>query len=180
MRTALFVAVLFALAVPAAARADFPLRLRLVGASEDVAPRAHLVPPLELGGLALDPGSGGSTGGSNNPVLALVLGIFPGFGLGHYVAGAAWQNWALIDVLILVAAIVISAVDAGILVPLAWVAIVVERVIEGLDAYHKAGGGKIASRAPGIDDALRPRATGARLPADSAPERPREIVLARF
>jgi hypothetical protein len=165
---------------PGAARADASLRLGVFADPGGSAPPAHLVPALSLGGGAPDLGSGGSTGGGNNPVLALVLGIFPGFGLGHYVAGAAWQTWALIDVLILVAAIVITSVDAGILVPLAWVAIVVERVIEGLDAYHEAGGGKVAARAPGIDDAVRLRATDRGAPAEAGPGRAPELVLARF
>jgi hypothetical protein len=116
-------------------------------------------------------------------VLALVLGIFPGFGLGHYIAGAAWQTWTVIDVLLLVGLIVVSAVDSGPLYALAWIATVVERVIEGLDAYHKAGGGRIAARGSPRERAV---ALGPTVPvrdktADAAAAaRPREVVLARF
>jgi hypothetical protein len=171
---------LFTLGAPLAARADVTLRHPVFSDGAGAAPRAHLVPSLALGGLALDPGSGAGSG--TEPVLALVLGIFPGFGLGHYVAGAAWQSWAIIDVLILVAAIVVTAADLGVLEALAWIAIVVERVIEGLDAYHKAGGGRIAARTTRREPVVAsgppvPVRDGAR---DDAPGRPPELVLARF
>ncbi len=178
VRNALLVAVLFAVACPVAARADVTLQ-HPVFTDAAPAPRAHLVPPLRLAPLAADTGSG--AGGGTEPALALVLGIFPGFGLGHYVAGAAWQNWALIDGLLLIAAIVVTAADLGVLVPLAWIATVVERVIEGLDAYHHAGGGKIAARVSPRDLAV---AVGSSPPVREAgepgPSRPPEVVLARF
>ncbi len=178
MRNALLVAVLFAVACPVAARADLTLR-HPVFSDAGAAPRANLVPPLRLGALALDTGSGAGSG--TEPALALVLGIFPGFGLGHYVAGAAWQNWALIDGLLLVAAIVVTVADLGVLVPLAWIATVVERVIEGLDAYHHAGGGKIAARAfpRELPVAVAPPGP-ARDTRDPSLSRPPEVVLARF
>ena len=178
VRKAIIVAALFTLAGPAEARA-LELSLARFDSAARTEPRAHLVPPLQLGEPALD---GAGAGGGNEPVLALVLGIFPGFGLGHYVAGAAWQSWALIDVVILIAAVVVSAADLGVLEALAWIAVVVERVIEGLDAYHKAGGGKIAARPSRRDIAV---AAGPAEPVrdaarDPGPARPPELVLARF
>ncbi len=170
------VPILALLAAPAVARAQ---SLRLSSLSgERAAPGAHLVPPLELGALAVDTGSG--AGGGTEPVLALILGIFPGFGLGHYVAGAAWQSWAIIDVILLVAAIVVTAADLGVLEALAWIATVVERVVEGLDAYHRAGGGRLAARASSGERiaAIGPPAPAV-APSDAAP-RPPEVVLARF
>jgi hypothetical protein len=166
-------------AAPAVGRADPSLRLRAFSGERAAGPGGHLVPPLQLGSLALDEGSGAA--GGTEPVLALVLGIFPGFGLGHYVAGAAWQSWTLIDAILLVGLIVVTAADLGVLEVLAWIATVVERVIEGLDAYHKAGGGRIAARASsrerlaaaGPPDPVRGRVR------DAGP-RPPEVVLARF
>ncbi|HEX9049904.1 MAG TPA: hypothetical protein VF841_05160 [Anaeromyxobacter sp.] len=168
------------LAAPATARADLSLRLAAFSGERAAAPAAHLVPPLALGSLALDAGSG--AGGGAQPVLALVLGIFPGFGLGHYVAGAAWQSWALIDVLLLVAAVAVTAADLGVLEALAWIATVVERVVEGLDAYHSAGGGRIAARAPpaGALAAPGPPEPSRDGATDAGLARPPEVVLARF
>jgi hypothetical protein len=179
VRNALLLAVLFAVASPVAARADLALQHPVLSGAG--APRAHLVPPLQLGAVALDTGAG--AGGGTEPVLALILGIFPGFGLGHYVAGAAWQNWALIDGLLLIAAIVVTAADLGVLEALAWIATVVERVVEGLDAYHRAGGGRIAARTAPSRERLA--ALGTPEPVhdgatDAGPARPPEVVLARF
>ncbi len=180
MRNALLFAVLFAAVAPAAARADLTLQHPVFADAGGTAPPGHLVPPLQLGALAIDTGSG--AGGGNEPVLALILGIFPGFGLGHYIANAPWQNWAIIDGLLLVAAIVVTAADLGVLVALAWIATVVERVIEGLDAYHHAGGGKIAARAsPGeLAVAVGPPAPLRGAADEPGPSRPPQVVLARF
>jgi hypothetical protein len=183
VRTAIVLAALFTLAAPAEARAALELRLARFDAGERTEPRARLeVPRLALGLESPRVDDGAGAGGGNDPVLSLVLGIFPGFGLGHYVAGAAWQTWAVIDVLLLIAAVVVSAADLGVLEALAWIAVVVERVIEGLDAYKKAGGGKIATRASRRELAVasgppEPVRDGAR---DSGPGRPPELVLARF
>ncbi len=189
MRSLLLVPLLALLAAPTGARAELTLRMSVfsdgAGSSGDAsaaprsADRAHLVAPLRLGDLA-DAGSGAGTG--NEPVLALILGIFPGFGLGHYVAGAAWQTWTVIDVLLLVGLIVVGAVDSGPLWALAWIATVVERVIEGLDAYHKAGGGRIAARMTRREVVV---ASGPPVPApaaalDAGLGRTAEVVLARF
>ncbi len=190
MRSLALLPLLALLAAPTGARADPMLRLAVfsddggaAAAAPRAAARAHLVPPLRLDdgrALAVDTGSG--AGGGNEPVLALILGIFPGFGLGHYIAGAAWQTWTVIDVLLLVGLIVVSAVDSGPLYALAWIATVVERVIEGLDAYHKAGGGRIASREARREVVV---AAGPPLPVrgpalDAGLDRPAEMVVARF
>lgn len=182
MKPAIALAALFALVAPLSARAEVTLRHPVFADDGGAAaPRAHLVPRLQLGALSLDPGAGAGSGGTE-PVLALVLGIFPGFGLGHYVAGAPWQKWALIDVIILIAAVVVTAADLGVLEALAWIAVVVERVIEGLDAYKKAGGGKVAARATRGDVvvALGPPEHVRDVARDAGPARPPELVLARF
>ena len=179
MRTLLLLPLLVLCAAPVAARADLTLGSALAADDGGPASRAHLVPPLRLGALTLDEGSG--AGGGTEPVLALVLGIFPGFGLGHYVAGAPWQKWALIDLVVLIAAIVVTAADLGVLEVLAWVALVVEHVIEGIDAYGKAGG-KMGARSSRRSTAV---AAGPPAPVrDTSPDagltRPPEVVLARF
>jgi hypothetical protein len=180
MRTLLLLPLLALLAAPAAARADLTLHSTLSADGAAQAPPAHLVPPLQVGALTLDPGSGAG-GGGTEPVLALVLGIFPGFGLGHYVAGAPWQKWALIDTIVLIAAIVVTAADLGVLEILAWIALVVEHVIEGIDAYGKAGG-KVGARASPRTTAvaLGPPAPVRGASPDLGLARPPEVVLARF
>ena len=48
-----------------------------------------------------------------------------------------------------VAAVIVYPLQRAVQLPgeaLAWIATVVERVVEGLDAYHAAGGGRIAAR----------------------------------
>jgi len=145
MRAVIVAAAVIAFASPLRARADHGLTLtRLDGAP--ASPALHVeVSRLQLGSqpLLLDDGSG--AGGGADPVLALVLGIIPGFGLGHYVAGSSqWTRWLIIDVLLLAGAIVLTAADIGALTALVWLAVVVERVIEGIDAYRAAGGKSVA------------------------------------
>lgn len=181
MRNAIFVAILFAVACPLAARADLTLRHPVfTDGVAGAAAGAHLVPPLRLGDVALDTGSG--AGGGTEPVLALVLGIFPGFGLGHYVAGAPWEKWAVIDTLLLVGLVVAIAADLGVFEALAWIATIVERVIEGLDAFKRAGG-RIGAATRRSDTRLAAAPPGAvRAAAGHLPDaaRPPEVVLARF
>ena len=66
--------------------------------------------------LALEGGvpGGGAGAGRVDPVVPLVLGIFPGFGLGHYVAGSPrWTTWLIVDAALLAALIVVSAAVIG-------------------------------------------------------------------
>jgi hypothetical protein len=112
------------------------------------------VPTLRLDAaapsLALEGGvpGGGAGAGGVDPVVPLVLGIFPGFGLGHYVAGSPrWTTWLIVDAALLGALIVVSAADADPLDTLAWVATIVERVFEGIEAY-RAAGGRMATAGP--------------------------------
>ncbi len=146
MRLAL-VPLALALAAPGAARADLALRLaRLGDAPAARAPSAHLdLPPLDAGGpglLRVDDGAGARGGANAEPALALILGIIPGFGLGHLIANSPrWTTWLIVDVALLAVWIVGSSLDVGDpLNALFFVALVVERVFEGVDAYRAAGG----------------------------------------
>jgi hypothetical protein len=84
----------------------------------------------------------GARGGTAEPALALILGIIPGFGLGHLVANSPrWTTWLIVDIALLAVWIVGSSLDVGDpLGALFLVAVVVERVFEGIDAFKSAGG----------------------------------------
>jgi hypothetical protein len=79
-------------------------------------------------------------------VLALVLGIIPGFGIGHLVAGSSrWVTWLVVD-------IVIAFVAWGPFwywparpgfFPFLNLLVLVERIFEGISAYEAAGGGRV-------------------------------------
>ncbi len=131
---------------PAGARAELTLRLAVLGDGPSRrAPAAQLdVPELSVGGLAAlraDDGAG-ARGTTAEPALALVLGIIPGFGIGHLVANSPrWTTWLVADLLIVAVWVVGSALDAGsTLGTLFLVAVIVERVFEGIDAFRAAGG----------------------------------------
>jgi hypothetical protein len=153
---ALAAALLVALAAaPAAARAAPGPRLATLEDTRPAGPSARLdVPPLALGSsgapLRLD-GAGARAAGDATPALSLILGIIPGFGLGHLVAGSPrWTTWLIVDVILLAVWVIGSEVDAlndDPLDTLFFVAVVVERVFQGIDAFQAAGG-RIASRAP--------------------------------
>lgn len=149
MRRLAMAAAACALLAPALARADLRLSLNVVRCAdaERAAHAALDVPPLHLdAALARDAGGGeGYRRGRVEPVVSLVLGIIPGFGLGHYLAGAPFQTWLVVDVALLAAVIVASVLDGGVLVALVWGATFVERVFEGIDAY-RAAGGRLSSR----------------------------------
>jgi hypothetical protein len=137
-----------ALALPFAARAETGLALHAF--DRRAGPSAALdVPPLALRdvpGLALARDEGGGAGARRgrgagvDPAIALVLGIIPGFGIGHLVAGSdRWPIWLIADVVIAVVFWGPWGGDGfgrgglGLLV-------LVERVFEGLDAYGEARG----------------------------------------
>jgi hypothetical protein len=160
------------LAAPLAAGAEARLAL-VVFERADAGPTAALeVPALALRGvpdlgLARDEGGGaGAKGGSRvDPAIALILGIIPGFGIGHVLAGSdRWPIWLVADVVI---AIVFwgpwgdGGFGLGLLV-------LVERIFEGLDAYGEARGRSVfATRAqsppPGLAalPGAEPRLAGA-------------------
>ncbi len=152
-------------AAPVAARADFALALGLdlahspsagMFAAGDVVPSAHLVPQLAvdrgLSAFALGAQRGSLTEGmrpGERQVLAFVLGVIPGFGLGHIIAGSAdWPIWLIVDVVLFVfvgfgfwwgSPWWHGAEGVGVLLFL------VERFFEGYFAYRAAGGRPVAS-----------------------------------
>ncbi|HEY6104609.1 MAG TPA: hypothetical protein VIV59_01410 [Anaeromyxobacteraceae bacterium] len=152
------------LAAPARAAEEIPsLRLSLAGPSAGTQPpQPGLVEPLTL-----DPSLMGSgDGGRPEPVLALVLGIIPGFGLGHFYAGARSQatTWLIIDLALLGGSIVIWALAGSPADALVWIAWVVERGFEGYFAFKAAGGSTHAAApapAAGVLASLDPRAAPA-------------------
>ncbi len=149
MRTTLLALALAAFALPAAARAD--LTLRLDGFDRAATPAQHLeVPALSVGGLpsvALDEGGGARARAQRiDPALALILGIIPGFGIGHLLAGSPqWTLWLVADILIAVVAWgpFFYWSDRPGYFPLFSLLVLVERIFEGISAYQAAGGGPI-------------------------------------
>ncbi len=151
------VAVLTLASVPSLARADLELELPLLHRAAP-APQASMpLPRLDLPRLSvdrelvpavLDDGSGAGDSGmsrSDRAILALVLGIIPGFGIGHVIADSkSWVVWLVVDVVLLVVAVAISA-GAG--SGLAWLIIIPERILEGIDAYNAALGRHFLSQA---------------------------------
>lgn len=140
------------LLAPGAARA---LELRLAAPS---APARESGPGLQLpqlrwgaeaaADLGLDPGSGEQIRGAGRkePVVCLVLGIFPGFGIGHLLAGSdRWVVWLVVD-------IAIAALFWGPLYywpdhpgyfPLLNLLVLAERIAQGILAYEAAGGPRV-------------------------------------
>ena len=174
MRFIVAAAVALALAAPALAAEEVPsLRLTLAGPSAGMErPQPGLVDHLTL-----DPSLAGSGGDGQRPepVLALVLGIIPGFGLGHFYAGAKNQavTWLIIDLALLGGSILIWSLAGDPAGALVWIAWVVERGFEGYFAF-KAAGGSTSAAAPapatGVLASLDPRAAPA--PAALAPLEP--------
>jgi hypothetical protein len=160
MRPILLALALAVLALPAAARAAYDLRLELFdGASE---PGAHLeVPALSIAGvpmLAVDTG-GGAPGRRQRvePALALILGIIPGFGLGHLLAGSEqWVIWLIADIVIFLVwpGGFFFVSDRGNAYGFLGLLVLVERIFEGISAYQAAGGGPILRSERGFAAAL--------------------------
>jgi hypothetical protein len=153
---ALVAAILVALAAaPTVARGAPGLRLSSFEDARAGGPSARVeVPVLDLGGAAaplrLD-GAGARAAGDATPALSLILGIIPGFGLGHLIAGSPrWTTWLIVDVVLLAIWVIGSEVEPlneSPLDTLFFVAIVVERVFEGIDAFQAAGG-RLAAVSP--------------------------------
>jgi hypothetical protein len=138
----IFLVVALAAAAPAPARAA--LRLPLFDASAEP-PSARLeVPALRLRAtpalaVARDDGGGAPARrrGGHDPVVSLVLGIVPGFGIGHVLAGSGdWPIWLAVDATLLLVLVVAD----GAAETLIFVLTVAERVLEGIDAYRQAQG----------------------------------------
>ena len=135
-----------AAATPAAARPGPTLRLDTFAG--EAAPRAHLaVPSLELSALpslAGDDEGGGAPARARqrvDPALALILGIIPGFGLGHFLAGSSQATiWLIADIVILVIWPGGFLVTSGRAYDFLGLLVLVERLFEGISAYQAAGG----------------------------------------
>jgi hypothetical protein len=130
------------LAAPARASAGPALRLALL--DPEPAPRAHLdLPPLELGALApFDEGGGAPARGQRvEPALALILGIIPGFGIGHLLAGSPqWTIWLIADIVIFIVWPGGFFVTESRAYDFLGLLVLVERLFEGISAYQAAGG----------------------------------------
>jgi hypothetical protein len=141
------------LACPLVARALPALSLEAPGAPAS-APLGHLVPALSLGGaeapdLAMQSARDGGRGGGYTrvePALCLVLGIIPGFGIGHLLAHSRqWVVWLVVDIAI---AVLFWGPywywpDHPRFFPVLNLLVLVERIFEGISAYQAAGGGRI-------------------------------------
>jgi len=150
MRTLLVATLL--LAAPLAARADRALELDLPTLSLSSPAAGLQLPELELGtftasAFALDRGSGaGAHRQRIEPALCLVLGIIPGFGIGHLLAGSdRWVTWLVIDIVI---ALLFWGPfwywpDHPGYFPALNLLVLVERIFEGIFAYEAAGGGRV-------------------------------------
>lgn len=103
---------------------------------------ALATPPM----LPLD--TGGAVSSGTEPVLALVLGLLIGFGTGHLVAGdsSGFILFLVVDVAIIVASAVLSSVVVGWFWTLGSLAILASHIIQGIDAYQKAGGGRVVEQ----------------------------------
>jgi hypothetical protein len=93
--------------------------------------------------LPLD--KGGAVSGGTEPVLALVLGLLIGFGTGHLIAGDS--SGFILFLVIDVAIIVVGSLLSSLVVPWFWglggLGLLASHIIQGIDAYQKAGGGRI-------------------------------------
>ena len=91
--------------------------------------------------LALD--TGGGLRSDTKPIIALLLGLIVGFGTGHLVAGDqdGFLLFLLVDVAIIVAGVIF---EAALGVGLFWgLGLLVSHVIQAIDAYQTAGGGRL-------------------------------------
>ncbi|HSB19573.1 MAG TPA: hypothetical protein VLD85_06140 [Anaeromyxobacteraceae bacterium] len=158
----IFLTALLLAASPALARAD--LDLRLDWPVQAAGPSIRIdVPDLSVGGVAagdllLARDGRGYHYARVEPALCLVLGIIPGFGIGHLLAGSdRWVVWLVVDV-------VIAAVFWGPFwywpdhpgyFPALSLLVLVERIFEGVLAYQAAGGGRVFRMDRGLADVAR-------------------------
>ena len=117
--------------------------------------RLPTLPPLRaLGALAFGTAhaplrpldSGSALRGESRQVLALLLGVIVGFGLGHLVAQdrEGLILFLVVDIAIVIASVILD-VAAGF--HFFWLGLLVSHIIQGLDAYGEAGGQRLVERA---------------------------------
>lgn len=113
---------------------------------------------LPLGQLDQGGGAGRAlhTDAETRQVLSFILGIIPGFGIGHLLAGShdGFVLFLIVDVVLLTADILFCSLAPDPLCALGWVVTVVERVFEGYDAYTSSGGARLAQRS--VESLLQP------------------------
>jgi hypothetical protein len=148
MRSTLIVAGIAALAAvsPSRAAADVTLRLALFDGPHQRLP-SLAVPDLHLpAGQALGLAEGADAPQRQvEPPVALVLGIIPGFGLGHYLAGSRqWPIWLIADLVIFVVWPGGFAFTSSSGYALLGLLVLGERIFEGISAYQAAGGGPLS------------------------------------
>ena len=104
---------------------------------------------LGLMGAPLPLDTGGGVDSDSRQILALVLGLILGFGTGHIAAGDT--NGFLLFLVVDVAIIVVTTVVRFALVGWFWgiggLALLASHIIQGIDAYGEAGGGKLVEAA---------------------------------
>jgi len=158
MRTTLVALCL--LACPALARAELTFEMGLLDE-----PRGGRAASLGFRDLSLDgrpslalsvKGDELGEGSRIEPGLALILGVVPGFGVGHYFAHSPqWTVWLVADIVIFVVwpGGFIFTDSRG--YSLAGLFVLVERAFEGLSAFQAAGG-EAAPLAPGVEASRSP------------------------
>jgi hypothetical protein len=115
--------------------------------------KPSVTPPLRLTdatrfalmGTPLPLDTGGALDGETRQVLALVLGLFLGFGTGHLVARDrdGFILFLVVDLAIIVVSSVFRIAVGGWFWGLGGLALLVSHVIQGIDALGKAGGPRI-------------------------------------
>jgi hypothetical protein len=90
--------------------------------------------------FALDDGGGAA---SEERVIAFILGFFPGFGLGHLIIDDedGFLFYLLVDFVVVAAFVVVDVLFPTIwaITVLGWIGL---HVLQGIDAYRSAGGGR--------------------------------------
>jgi hypothetical protein len=118
---------------------------------------------LGLLGTPLPLDTGGGVDAETRQVLALVLGLFIGFGTGHLVARDrdGFILFLIVDAAIIVVSSVFRIAFGGLFWGLGGIALLVSHVIQGIDALGKAGGPRIVEetrqKAVEVADASRGR-----------------------
>lgn len=99
--------------------------------------------------FALDVGGGAAVESDTRPVLALVLGLVIGFGTGHLVAGdtSGFILFLVVDVAIIVVSSIVSALVVGWFWGIGGLGLLASHIIQGINAYGEAGGGKLVENA---------------------------------
>ncbi len=171
MRSTLVALALALAGAPLAAHADLGLALRLErfeGPSDPAAAVRLELPALSVKGLpalALDDGGGARHRARVEPAVALILGIIPGFGIGHLVAGSdQWVIWLIADILIFVVWPGGFFITSDRTYSFLGLLVLVERIFEGISAYQAAGGGPVFRSERGLASAGPPSPVDLALP----------------